>query len=70
MEKVKNQNHAEYEVEAILAERNTSTEKEYRVKWKNYDELSWEPERNLHCPDLFKAFKVSLHPRFTKVISL
>lgn len=27
MEKVKNQNHAEYEVEAILAERSTSTER-------------------------------------------
>ena len=57
--------HAEYKVEEIRAERNSGTEKEYHVKWKNYEQLTWEPERNLHCADLIKAFKVSLHPRFT-----
>ena len=52
--------HAEYEVEAIMNERNTGRGKEYQVKWRNYADLSWEPEQNLHCPKLVKAFKVSL----------
>ena len=44
-----------YEVEKILDTRTTTRgQQEYLVKWKGYGDLecSWEPTRNLNCPEL------------------
>ncbi|CAH0773402.1 unnamed protein product [Bemisia tabaci] len=48
----------EYEVEKILALKETKTGKKYLIKWKNFpqSENTWEPEENLTCPDLLKKF--------------
>ena len=37
----------EYEVERILEERKAGGRKEYLVRWKGYDEQTWEPMKNL-----------------------
>ena len=37
----------EYEVEKVLKKRTRKGKKEYFVKWKNYDETTWEPMENL-----------------------
>eukprot|EP00026_Physarum_polycephalum_P016166 Phypoly_transcript_17020.p1 GENE.Phypoly_transcript_17020~~Phypoly_transcript_17020.p1 ORF type:complete len:188 (+),score=51.15 Phypoly_transcript_17020:77-640(+) len=50
----------EYEVEKILDRRPNKAIKgsyEYQLKWKGYDEPSWEPEESLSCPELLEAFK-------------
>jgi len=39
--------HEEYEVEKVLKKRTRKGKKEYFVKWKNYDETTWEPMENL-----------------------
>lgn len=61
----------EWEVESILKERSKKTSKdkktgriiyvkEYLVKWKGYDEPTWEPEDNLeHCQEVLKDFLLS-----------
>jgi len=48
----------EYEVEEILDKRKHYKKIQYLVKWKGYplSEASWEPESNLNCPELLKAF--------------
>jgi Integrase zinc binding domain/Chromo (CHRromatin Organisation MOdifier) domain/Integrase core domain len=52
----------EYEVERILDSRIIKRGKkrvtEYYIKWLGYDHSydSWEPEANLHCPDLLRQF--------------
>jgi hypothetical protein len=39
-----------YEVESILDERKTKKRVEFQVKWRGYDELTWEPIEHLdHC---------------------
>ena len=51
----------EYEVERILdsrvIKRGKKSVTEYYIKWLGYDHSydSWEPEANLHCPDLLHA---------------
>jgi len=39
--------HEEYEVEAILGEKKEDGITKFQVKWKGYDEPDWEPEANL-----------------------
>ena len=39
----------EFEVESILKKRIKKDKLEYFVKWKNYDETTWEPLSNLHA---------------------
>ena len=52
----------EYEVERILdsrvIKRGKKSATEYYIKWLGYDHSydSWEPEANLHCPDLLRQF--------------
>jgi len=47
-----------YEVERILDIRSVKGRTEYLVKWKDYSEAesSWEPTKNLNCPDLLQQF--------------
>jgi len=49
----------EYVVERILAERKVGRGKQYLVKWAGYpnEESSWEPRKNLSCPDLLAEFE-------------
>ena len=50
---------SEYIVERILAERKNGRTKQYLVKWTGYpvEESSWEPKKNLNCPDLLAEFE-------------
>ena len=56
----------EFEVERILdsrlVKRGSKHITQYYIKWLGYDHnyYSWEPEANLHCPDLLRKF---LHER-------
>ena len=56
-----------YEVEKILDKRSVNGQTEYLVKWKDYDEAesSWEPTKNLDCPDLVQQFH-RRHPELGK----
>ncbi|KAE9162145.1 hypothetical protein PF005_g30971, partial [Phytophthora fragariae] len=49
----------EFEVEKIIEVKFVRGEPKYHVKWKGYDETSWEPESNLHCPELLNKFKAA-----------
>ena len=47
----------EYEVEKILDKRFRKGRAEYFVKWKHYDETTWEPLKNLgNIDDLIEEF--------------
>jgi len=50
---------SEYVVERILAERKHGRSRQYLVKWTGYpvEESSWEPRKNLNCPDLLAEFE-------------
>jgi hypothetical protein len=47
----------EYEVEAVVGRRRRGGATEYLVQWKGYSEQTWEPARNLCCPELIRAFE-------------
>ena len=48
----------EYEVEKVLEKRFRKGRVEYFVKWKNYDETTWEPSINLtNVQDLIEKFE-------------
>jgi Chromo (CHRromatin Organisation MOdifier) domain len=51
----------EYEVECILDKRTTNGQTEFLVKWLGYDkdQATWEPTRNLFCPDKVQEFEDS-----------
>ena len=50
----------EYEVEKVLEKRFRKGRVEYFVKWKNYDETTWEPCKNLtNVQDLIEKFEKS-----------
>ena len=47
----------EYEVEKVLDKRFRKGRAEYFVKWKHYDETTWEPLKNLgNIDDLLEEF--------------
>jgi hypothetical protein len=47
---------SDYEVEQILNHREVNGKMEYLIKWKGYDEETWEPEQNLHDDDTKKRY--------------
>ncbi|KNZ76512.1 Chromobox like protein [Termitomyces sp. J132] len=51
-------NNKEYEVEEILDSHLFQRQLQYKVKWKGYgiDDISWEPQENIHAPRLVKEF--------------
>ena len=55
----------EYEVEKVLEKRFRKGRVEYFVKWKNYDETTWEPLKNLtNVQDLIEKFEKKVKPPF------
>lgn len=52
-------NEEEFEVEAILDCRKRRNGIQYLIKWKGYgpEDNSWEPENNLHAPELLQTFR-------------
>jgi len=48
----------EYEVESVLKKRHRKGKVEYYVKWKSYEEWTWEPVNNLaNIPEMIKNFE-------------
>ena len=49
---------AEYEVETILDHKQVRNKTHYLIKWLNYPltENTWEPERNLNCPEKLQEY--------------
>jgi len=49
----------EYSVEKILEKRLRHGKVEYLIKWEGYpdSENTWEPQANLDCPDIIKAYE-------------
>merc|ERR1719323_1098310 len=53
----------EYEVEKVLKKRKRKGKDEYFVKWKNFNETTWEPVSNLsNAANLIDEFNKSLNP--------
>lgn len=50
----------EYEIEAINGIRFRNGKKEFRVKWKDYDQTSWVKESDLDCSELMEEY-ISKH---------
>ncbi|GBB91074.1 hypothetical protein RclHR1_01820003 [Rhizophagus clarus] len=51
----------EYEVERIEKHHVVNGEFFYCVKWKGYDDRTWEPSKNLNnCPDILKEYKLTI----------
>uniref|UniRef100_A0AC34F410 Chromo domain-containing protein n=1 Tax=Panagrolaimus sp. ES5 TaxID=591445 RepID=A0AC34F410_9BILA len=48
---------AEFEVEKILDKKGSGRSLQYLVKWKGYDETTWEPATNCGCKELIIAFE-------------
>ncbi|XP_046429747.1 heterochromatin protein 1 isoform X1 [Neodiprion pinetum] len=46
----------EYEVLKIVGQRTIKGRRQFLVRWKGYDEESWEQEKNLNCPQLIEEY--------------
>ena len=46
-----------YEVEEIIESRKAGRSTQYLVKWKGYDEPTWEPQKNILDKNLIKDFQ-------------
>lgn len=55
----------DYEVEKILAHKNTKAGQTYLIRWKGYgsDEDSWEKVANLNCPKILKEYLHSINKK-------
>jgi len=55
----------EYEVEKIIGKKQDNRKGPlYQVKWKGYNEITWEPTENLFCWNLVADFEQSQNPNF------
>jgi len=60
-EKASESEGSEYEVEKILDKRTKKGgQVDYLLKWRGYDEPTWETAKNVFCTDLVKQFEDSL----------
>jgi Chromo (CHRromatin Organisation MOdifier) domain len=52
----------EFEVERIVDKRIKQGKEQFRVRWSGYGEKddTWEPVKNLNCPDKIQEFEESL----------
>ncbi|RNA15108.1 chromobox -like protein [Brachionus plicatilis] len=50
----------EYEVETVMAKKVIDGHVFYQIKWKGYDEITWEPVEHCNCHDLIKKFEKKL----------
>ena len=55
-DKENDENEEEYEVEEIRGRRRKGRSIQYLIKWRDHDDCSWEPLKNISCPDLIDAF--------------
>jgi len=57
--KFEKEQEKDWEVEKVLESRKKKSGREFLVKWKGYGrrEATWEPEKNLNCKDLIKAYE-------------
>ncbi|KAM7344427.1 chromobox protein homolog 3-like [Cochliomyia hominivorax] len=58
-QKTESRDKKEFIVEKILSSRMRNRRLEYLLKWKGFDdsENSWEPAKNLDCPEMIKLFE-------------
>jgi hypothetical protein len=56
---------SEYEVEAIEGQRRRNGQREYLVKWKNYEERTWEKESNLDPLEILAEFRAANRPHYS-----
>ena len=58
LENVPHGNVANWEVERLVEQRDSKGHVWFRVKWKEFNTMTWEDERNLHnCEQLIKEFR-------------
>jgi Chromo (CHRromatin Organisation MOdifier) domain len=52
----------EFEVERIIDKRIKQGKEQFRIRWSGYEEKgdTWEPVKNLNCPDKIQEFEESL----------
>ncbi|CAF1023639.1 unnamed protein product [Brachionus calyciflorus] len=48
---------SEYVVEAVLDKKTINKRVHYQIKWKGYNEITWEPIENCLCHDLIEEFE-------------
>ncbi|CAF0704520.1 unnamed protein product [Brachionus calyciflorus] len=60
---VESNSEPEYEVESVLDKQVIDGHVFYQIKWKGYDEITWEPKANCNCHDLIKNFEKKLREK-------
>ena len=49
-----------FEVEEVVGKKRIKGRWNYEIKWKGYEEATWEPKENLNCPQLVSEFEETL----------
>ena len=65
----KNEDTEIFEVEKITGKKKIKGRLCYRIKWKDYEEETWEPEKTLNCHQLLEEFEERLDESARKVNS-
>ncbi len=53
----------EYDIEKIISHRKVARTYQYQVKWANYDEQTWEPERSFCTQNILKEYWAAFSPK-------